>query len=327
MKNPAWRTGLTARPFRLEKHQYPEDPDTLKTIPIFDTNIFGDVQRRLISPEQWKQILHHRRGRGWPLSSVTALELLVGIDAARPEDFPDVRQRISTAYNLSNGRVLEDPRYMMCRDLLNIPAPEITLPSFSETVELYMDVTRRATSLNQLMTGVPYKGGKRKLDTTRVLGELMAGPKKTWAATTEQIADEKYPQWRELFGRTGKRLPPELRRELKQRSAWEPQRPTFVKALLEWLNAPTSPQAIAELSTRLDAALDFTIFVVREFLLTSYSLTQHDSDVFDFFQLQHLAFDKYVIVSSDPDLVKRTRDSPQASRILTFDQFLETLRS
>lgn len=297
----------------------------MKTTPLFDTNIFGDLQRGLISTPDWQRLLRERPRHGWPLSSVTALELLAGIDAARPEDFPNVRQRISTAYSLSDGRVLEDARYLMCRDLLKIPAPLITLPAFSGTVALYMDVIRRAASFNQLMTGVPYKGGKRKLNATSVLRDLMAGPKRSWAATTERIADEKYPQWRELFQGTGKRLPPQLRKELEPRSAWEPQRPTFVKSLLEWLKAPISPEAIAELSTRLDAALEFTIFAVREFLLRNYSLTKHDSDVFDHFQLQYLAFDKYLIVTSDPDLSVRTQKSPQASRIMSFHQFLQTL--
>jgi hypothetical protein len=33
--------------------------------------------------------------------------------------------------------------------------------------------------------------------------------------------------------------------------------------------------------TRLDAVLDFTIFVAREFLLRNHSLKKHQSDVFD----------------------------------------------
>jgi hypothetical protein len=46
---------------------------------------------------------------GWPLSSVTALELLAAIDATPPEDFPDAKARIASAYYLSKGHILEDP--------------------------------------------------------------------------------------------------------------------------------------------------------------------------------------------------------------------------
>jgi hypothetical protein len=81
----------------------------------------------------------------------------------------------------------------------------------------------------------------------------------------------------------------------------------------------------AEISNKVDAALEFTIYVVREFLLGEYSLTTNDSDVFDQFQLLHLAADKFVIVTHDPDLTKRTQGSAQAARIMTFAQFLGTL--
>jgi hypothetical protein len=65
--------------------------------------------------------------------------------------------------------------------------------------------------------------------------------------------------------------------------------------------------------------------VTREFLLGEHSPEKHDAGIFDMFQLQYLAFDKYVIVSSDPDLTRKTRRSSQADRILSLDQFLQTL--
>jgi hypothetical protein len=56
----------------------------------------------------------------------------------------------------------------------------------------------------------------------------------------------------------------------------------------------------------------------------NYKPERHHSDVFDHFQLLHLALDRFIIVSADPDLLIRTRQSPQASRIMTFAQFLGT---
>lgn len=291
-------------------------------IPLFDTNIFGDLQRGLISQSDWSRVLRRRPGHGWPLSSVTALELLAGLDAIRPEDFPSVKQRISTAFHVSGGRVLEDPRFLICKELFKIPPPPVVLPSFSATVKKYMDVVRRASSYDQLLNGVPYKRQFARLNTTSILTELMAGPKRSWAATTERLADEKYPAWRDHLLATGKRLPPEVRKELEPNSAWDSQRAVFVKALLEWLATDTKPELVAEMSERLDAVLEFTIFVVREFLLRNYSLDKHQSDVFDQFQLQYLAFDRFIIVTSDPDLSVRTRRSPQASRIMSFEKFL-----
>ena len=104
---------------------------------------------------------------------------------------------------------------------------------------------------------------------------------------------------------TGKRLPPEMRKELEPRSAWEAQRYGFVESMLAWLGASTKPESVAETTERLDAVLEFTIFVAREFLTGNYSLEKHWSDVYDQFQLHYLAIDRFIIVSEDSDLSKK----------------------
>jgi len=189
-----------------------------------------------------------------------------------------------------------------------------------------MDVIRRANYVEQLLkTGLPYKGGMARLDATSILTDIMAWPKLGWAAALERTADELHPTWREQFIETRKRLPPEMKKELG--SDWKArQRAIFIKALLDWLGASTGPEVMADISARLDAVLEFTIFVAREFLMQpNYAPENHQSDIFDMFQLQYLAFDKFVIVSSDSDLTNRTRQSSQADRIMSFDQFLQTL--
>jgi hypothetical protein len=77
-----------------------------------------------------------------------------------------------------------------------------------------MDVVRRATTMNQLTRGVPYRGKSTRIGSTSVLAELMAGPKRQWMAEVEKMAAEHYPAWRELFQKTGRRLPLEMRKEL-----------------------------------------------------------------------------------------------------------------
>lgn len=191
-----------------------------------------------------------------------------------------------------------------------------------------MDVVRRANSFNELTgSGVRYKvmRRRRRINTTSILTQLMADPKRDWIKTVENMADERYPAWRANFAATGKRLPADVADGLQQRSHWLALRPTYVKALLAWLGASDEPSLVDELSTRLSAALEFVTFVTKEFLLRNYNLEKHQSDVFDHFQLLHLALDRFVLVSADPDLLTRTRPSPQAFRIMTFAQFLRTL--
>ena len=260
------------------------------------------------------------------MSQVTALELLVGLDVERPENFSDVKQRIELAYKLSKGRVLNDPRLLICDEVLRIPFPADEMPPASHVISKYLDVARRAATKEQLLKqGVLYKGKLARIGSTSILADLMAGPKKQWRLSVERMTEDHYPNWRELFENTGRRLPPEMRKVMEPASAREHQRPIFIKALLEWLHAPTSTELIAELCERLDAVLDFTILICREFLLRNYSLDKHHSDVFDQFQLQYLAMERFVIVSGDPDLSTRTRRSAQASRIVTFAQFLAGL--
>ncbi len=298
----------------------------MKLKPIFDTNIFGDVQRGLISASDWQHLLRHRPRRGWALSQVTALELLAGVHLAGSRGFTDVRQRIELAYNLSRGRVLEDPRILICKDVLHIPFPSDQMAPAASTASKYLDIVRRALTLEQLLTdGVAYRGKRVQVKGTTILAELMAGPKRQWVAAVEAIADKEYPTWRESFRSSGKRLPPELKKEFEPMAAWQAKRPDFVYAMLEWLHAGNEPALVAEMSHKLDAVLDFTIFVTREFLLGNYSAEKNASDVFDQFQLQYLAMDGFVIVSSDPDLSHRTRQSSQADRIMSFGQFLQKL--
>src|SRR5215467_5806508 len=97
--------------------------------------------------------------------------------------------------------------------------------------------------------------------TTSVFSDLMCDTKKQWTAAVERMADETYPGWRELFLQTNRRLPPQMRKELEPTSAWHAQRTSFVEGLLNWLGASISSTVIAEVSAKLDAVLDFAVFV------------------------------------------------------------------
>lgn len=204
--------------------------------PIFDTNIFGHVEEGLISHSDWRHLLRQRGGRGWPLSAATALELLVSVHNVPPERFPRLRKQVELAWNLSNGRVLQEPRFLLCKEVLRVPFPPDLVPPSAAVLACYMDVVRRAKSRLEILEGrVPYKGRRAGLRDTSVLNELVAGPKKEWAERVEALADDIYPPWRDLFQQTGKRLPPEMRKELASRSAWEAERNRLSKSMLEWL--------------------------------------------------------------------------------------------
>jgi hypothetical protein len=113
----------------------------LRPTPIFDTNVIADVQRGRISRADWQAVLRHRPRHGWPLSSVTALELLAGLEDIPPGKFAPVSEQLDLAFDLSKGRILEDPRHLICSEVLHVPFPSQFKP-FGRFVTRFLDVAR-----------------------------------------------------------------------------------------------------------------------------------------------------------------------------------------
>ena len=306
--------------------------------PIFDTNIFGHVQDGSIPAREWRFLLRHRPGHGWPISVVTALELLAALPGATLDKFQKLKGQIELAHKLSKGRVpLDDPRFLICKEVFRVPFPD-KLPRIEpEVMADHMEVVRCAKStedirngrvrVKKLLTRGEGHEGFAGFDPS-VIVELAGGqesPKKEWIRRLEAFASDIFPNWQEHFRTTGKRLPDEIRSMIEPRSAWDPEREKFHAVFLEWLGLSATPELIAQVVKRLDAVFEFTLWVDREFLLRNYNAEKHESDVYDQFQLHYLAMDRFVIVTADPDLWKRTARSSQAERIQSFDKFLQSL--
>lgn len=306
----------------------------MRSTPIFDTNIFGHVQDGSITQKDWRFLLSHRPGHGWPLSSVTSLELLSGVyDEVRPETFIQQKKQIELAYQLSKGRIHEEPRFLICREVFGRPLPPEIPRVPTEVLSDYMTVVRCAKSLEEILSDrvrvhrlTRGKGhaGHAGFNPSAITN-LVSGPKCAWQKEVERNASEIYPCWREHFQETGKRLPDDKRKEVTSRLGSDAERAEYIESFLRWMNATAKPGSVAEIARRLDAVLEFTIFVTREFLTRNYSLEKHDSDVYDQFQLHYLALERFIIVSQDGPLRNRISGCSQAKRIMSFDEFLRTL--
>jgi len=108
-----------------------ELPETLK-----------EFLTHITSPQGWLALLRHRPGHGWPLSMVAALELLAGFDNALPKRFPESKEQIRLAYELSKGRVLEDPIFLLCKEVLRVPFPAKLERPRPEVIADYMQIVR-----------------------------------------------------------------------------------------------------------------------------------------------------------------------------------------
>lgn len=306
----------------------------MRPVPIFDTNIFGHVQEGRISRRDWRFLLAHRPGHGWPLSAVTTFELLAGFQESHPDRFSQGKEQVELASQLSRGRVLEKPRSLICKEVLRVPFPSEEVPLPVDVLADHIHVVRCAKSFGNILEGgvlvnkLRTKGrGHRGFSGFQpaILNDLVSGPKRSWKENIENFASEIHPTWREHFQNTRRRLPDALRKDLKVRLVSEVEKLRFAETIVRWLGGSTEPVALNEMKNRLDAVLEFTTYVMREFLTRDYKLENHDSDVYDQFQLHYLAMDRFVLVSEDSDMVTRTSGSTQADRIIPFARFLSSL--
>jgi hypothetical protein len=298
----------------------------LRPKPIFDTNIFGHVHAGLIPQSDWWFLLQRRPRHGWPMSLATGLELLAGLDGIPSDKFANLQAQVNPAFDLSRGRVLEDPMPILCREVLHIPFPSRLVAPAGSLLHHYMEVVRRATTLAQVLKGVRYKGLHARLKTTSAVGDLIADLKKQWVNALEEIATTKNPAWRELFRKHGRRLPPEMRRKIEPLSSWKTEGRVFIEILLrDLLDTKPEPALVDVMLEKFGAVVEFSMFVLHSFLTGNYSIEKNSSDVIDQFQLRYLAMDRFVIVTADPDLSKRTVLSSQSDRIMVFHDFLRTL--
>jgi hypothetical protein len=125
----------------------------LRLRPIFDTNIFGHVQGGQISQHDWRFLLEHRPGHGWPLSAVTALELLAAFQETHSDRFLQGKAQVELAYQLSKGHVLEEPRVLICKELLRVPYPSEEVPLPVDLLADHMHIVRSAKSLADILEG------------------------------------------------------------------------------------------------------------------------------------------------------------------------------
>lgn len=173
---------------------------------------------------------------------VSGLELLAGFDNALSEKLPEAKTQIELAFQLSKGRILEDPTFLLCEEVLRVPFPAKLERPRPEVIADYMHVVCCADSLEQIRAGrVPVSklrtkgGGQAGFAglTSAVVKELLAGPKSEWVKGCETFVGEIYPEWRDHLKRTGKRLLNQKREELKSRDAWDAEKAKWTETKLK----------------------------------------------------------------------------------------------
>lgn len=79
---------------------------------------------------------------------VSGLELLAGIDDASAERFPKAKSGIDLAYELAKGRVLEEPVFLLCKEVFKVPFPAKLERPRPEVIADCVKIVRCAQSLH-----------------------------------------------------------------------------------------------------------------------------------------------------------------------------------
>ena len=298
----------------------------MRTTPLFDTNVFSDASQGAISPREWALLKKQRPRRGWPLSAVTAMELLAGIDAVPEAQFSNARGAIRLAYELSAGRILPEPRALICEKILKRTLPEVEIRP--DVLSKHMLVASRAANKCELFEGHVFIARvSRRVDKLggfdpELIAKLVKGPKEKWVGTLGAVLDSIAPTWRERAERGERHLPNESREQFDRPEVWAQRRAEFLETFTEWLAPGLPAEEARKVEQRIDAVLQFAISIMKDVLLRNYAFSKRDSDIYDLFQLHYLACEQFVFVTRDGPLMSKVRQSSQANRILDFHQFL-----
>ncbi len=211
--------------------------EQVRPSPIFDTNVFIDSASGAITPKEWSKIRRCCPKRGWPLSMITAAELLVGLTKVGNQMFSQKRKELESARQLSRARVLPEPRVLVCEELLGKEFP--LEPPLPEVFTKCIEIVSRAKSHSELEHGkvlykpAVYKGKRTAGCNLAIVEELLRGPKKQWTQIIAQHLDSLDATWRSRRAVSGSSLPEQLREKLKQQIPWTGLRFSFAQTLIQ----------------------------------------------------------------------------------------------
>jgi hypothetical protein len=301
----------------------------MRLTPLFDTNVFSNASMGLIDQASWRFLRKHRTRKGWPLSAVTAIELLAGLRMVPQDKFGKARDAIALAFDLSSGRVLKEPRQLVCEQLFGREFPEAEIRT--KVLSNFLLVASRAREKRELSERKVFiKRHSSRVNTyggfdPAIVGDLLKGPKEKWVETLGSVLNQVTPLWRERIARGEAYLSPVERMKLRGKAVWTDKRAEFLRAFTEWLSPGLNEQQLLCIDQKMDAVLTLAISILRDVFLRNYAFSKHDSDVYDLFQLHYLALDRYVLVTDDERLAKRLDVSTQRSKVMSFGAFLGTL--
>jgi hypothetical protein len=263
---------------------------------VFDTHVVSYICDGVITRTDWDAVRQFisRRGR-YAISAITLYELIASIAHGDDQHFSENQARLKILREPPKRKILPLTRDFIRSTIFHLPPQK---PDFApERMKIWIDVILAAKTKQEVRGPIMLpRSGNRKppygFDLSHLANHIKEGKRHNAA---------------ELEG-------------LRQGAFGIPTTERWAESRLKECGVETSAQNVTTLLEAVDAArrYDFSLFSMAK--NRAYDFGRHDSDWLDIMQLCYLADPLVHVVTSDANMKLRTRGSPQADRILTFDE-------
>jgi hypothetical protein len=269
----------------------------LRTKLMFDTQIISNVNSGSIPADEWRAVLAYMSKKcRYVISVNTFYELLSSIANGDQAHFLTNQNRIRLLYAPAQREFLPLVGDFVRSTVFALP---IRKRAFEPSkLKLWADVVLAAKRKSDLkdgkvvLRGLGHARRRYGFDLPLLLKQIAVG-KKSHAQRLEKL-------------RLGELAP--------STSA------TWSRAVLNLIGGVAADANAAKVLSALDAAYCYDVSLYEMAANHNYDFGRHDTDWIDSQQLYYLSDPSLCIVTSDANLVFRTRTSNQRDRILTFNQ-------
>jgi hypothetical protein len=121
----------------------------MRLVPILDTNVFVNAGKGIITAFDWSVFRRSLPKSGCPLSAITLGELLAGLAGCDREMFSQSQQALHLARSISKGRILDQPKTFVWKNVFRAPYPGPGLDT--KKLHLWLELACRAKTKKDLV--------------------------------------------------------------------------------------------------------------------------------------------------------------------------------
>ena len=263
---------------------------------FFDTQIFSYVNKTISAPD-WRRVQKYLRACvDYVVTPNTLFELLNGLAGGDDDHFAENKRRAIELLRPSGTELLPFTGEFLGQNL-GVPLKR----NFDTSPRRILSMLHEARTKHDLLEGVGLTGRKNLelisgIDLNVVDSQTRTG-KALWTAELEKIEKQ------------GFKLPPP--------EEW-------AASHFPEIGLPDTPDNRSRVAQMLSAAYEHLVTISRD-VQGGYNYRKNEGDWLDNQQLYYLSDPNFIFVTAEQKLRRKAENSPQASRILRFEDFLRQL--